>query len=194
MLENNIFDKFPVVIDMRYYKFEHKLWFTLILVVLIFSCKSDIEPDSSLEEAGQYERTKLTSKDVQTIDYTEYVLSNAADRATKDWQKFQELNLQIELLKKANLSFFKDDKAILLSFINDLKNEIPESLDRPSIVVRMIALETVLYKLEGTANLNDVKKEELLESIKAVLVAHTNLIFQINKTLEKEAQKIKRPL
>jgi hypothetical protein len=56
-----------------------------------------------------------------------------------------------------------------------------------------VALETTLFKFEGTANLNAVKKEILLKGIEEVLIAHTNLIFQINKMLEKEAQNIDRP-
>lgn len=162
-------------------------------MVSIWSCKSDVDTETTSTQMTQAESYKLTAKDIETIQYTEYVMSDAAERATKDWAKFQELSLQIELLKKADLSFFKDDKAILQGFINDLKNTIPNNLNQSSIFVRVVALETVIYKLEGTANLHDVKKEDLLSSIEATLIAHTNLIFQINKTLEKEAQKIKKP-
>ncbi|NND52171.1 MAG: hypothetical protein HKN54_07185 [Flavobacteriaceae bacterium] len=91
------------------------------------------------------------------------------------------------------MSFFKDDKTILQSYITDLKNEIPEKLNENSIVVRLVALETSIYKLEGIAIVPDAKKEELLQSIKDVLVSHVNLIFQINKKLEKDAQNIVKP-
>ncbi len=136
---------------------------------------------------------KITSKEINQIKYTEYVLSDPAEERTKDWQKFQNLLDQIEILKKGEVAFFKDDKAILQSFITDLKNEIPESLKATSIMVRLTVLETTLFKFNEILNFQSVTKQTILENIKDVLVAYNNLILQINKKVEKESQKIAKP-
>ena len=145
-----------------------------------------------MEQPRQNDK-KVSAKDIAGINYTEYALSDTAENVTKDWLKFHELANQIELLKGGDLSFFKDDITLLNGFVNDMTSEIPEQLNEPSIIVRLVALKTTMYKLEGSANLERETKEALLRSIEDVLIAHTNLIFQINKKLEKDAQNITKP-
>ena len=157
------------------------------------SCKSDEKGDEEEHVEIPAESVKLTAKDVATIKFTEYALSDSGEETTKDWLKFQELFAQIELLKKADLSFFKDDKVILRGFLEDLKNEIPETLNESSIIVRLIAMETTIYKLEGLAIIPNAKTEDLINAVSDVLMAHNNLIFQINKKLEKDNQQIEKP-
>jgi len=139
------------------------------------------------------ESHKITSKDINQIKFTEYVLSDLAVQKTKDWLTFQNLQDHIEVLKKGDVSFIKDDKAILQSFITDLKNEIPESLNVTSIIVRLTVLETTLFKLNEILNFQNISKQSVLSNIEGVLIAYNNLILQINKKVEKESQKIVKP-
>ena len=175
--------------------FKHFLFFICICLqfILFLACQNESQSKTIEAETAEIASDKLTSKDIASLEYTDYALSDMAISTTQNWLAFIELNKQIEILKQADLSFFKDDKAILKSTINDLKNEIPEKLNETSIEVRLISLETNLYKLEGSAILNNSKKETLINDIKDVLLSHTNLIFQINRTLEKDAQKIQKP-
>ena len=166
------------------------------LTICLVSCKSeqsDLDETTNDEQEIENPSNVVTASDIAAIKYTDYGLSDTAENVTRDWLKFQELFEKIELLKKADLSFFTEDKAILRSFIDDLKNEVPEKLDEPSIIVRMIAMETAFYKLEGLAIIPNAKKEDLLDAIGEALMSHTNLIFQINKKLEKDNQRIEKP-
>jgi len=99
----------------------------------------------------------------------------------------------INNLNQANLSFFKNNNEIIIAFIDDLKATIPEIIDSPLIIVRLIALETKMFKLEGVVNLSNPKKKELLSVIKECLSAFSNLNLQINKKFEKESQNIQKP-
>ncbi|MBT8258178.1 MAG: hypothetical protein KJO49_06870 [Bacteroidia bacterium] len=166
----------------------------IMACLLLMGCPSE-EETSSTDETPLQEKSnkKVTAKDIAAIRYTDYALSDTAEEVTRDWLKFHELSKEIELLKEGDLSFFKDDITLLNGFLNDMIAEIPERLDEPSIAVRMIALKTTIFKLEGSANLERESKEALLNSIKDVLIAHTNLVFQINKKLEKDAQNITKP-
>lgn len=169
------------------------LLYICLHLTLFSACKKETQSKSTEDQAVEIKSDKLTIKDIDNIEYTDYALSDSAINITQNWPAFLELNKQIEILKQADLSFFKDDKAILKSTISDLKNEIPEQLNQTAIEVRLISLETNLYKLEGSAILDNSKKETLLNDIKDVLLSHTNLIFQINRKLEKDAQTIQKP-
>ena len=77
--------------------------------------------------------------------------------------------------------------------IKELKEEIPEKLNTPSIQARISVLETCFFKLEGIKDLKNIDKKTILSFIKEVLISHSNLILQINKKLEQESQKIEKP-
>ena len=164
-----------------------------LVLFIVLGCKNNKEQPEASFQSENSQASKITAKDIEGLKYTDFALSDLSEASTKDWLKFRELLSQIDILKKGDLSFFKDDKAILVSFITDLKNEIPEVVNTVSVVVRLSVLETVLFKLEGVSNLNNIHKEVLLNAIKEVLVAHSNLILQINKKFEKDSQNIINP-
>lgn len=167
--------------------------FISILLVLILSCNKIAQSNEKALQEVNPKEFKVSSNDINQIKFTEYVLSDLAEKYTIDWLKFQSLQEEINLLKKGDISFFSDDKTILKGFITDLKIEIPETLNIPSILVRLSVLETTIFKLESIANLNNVEKEFLINAIKEVLVANSNVILQVNKIFEKNSQKIEKP-
>ena len=164
-----------------------------IVLFVNLSCNRSNEVIEELPQNTSSKENKITIKDIEQIKYTEFALSDLSENYTRNWLKFQEFLSRIEILKKGDLLFFKDDKVILQGFITDLKNEIPEDLNTPSTLVRLTVLETTMFKLEGISNINNVKKEMVLNAIRDVLVAHSNLIFQINKKFEKDSQNIEKP-
>lgn len=166
----------------------------IFLSCLITSCNKDVKIEPSvITETENNDSTKITAKDIAKIKYTEYALSDLTQNKTANWQKFIELSDQIEILKTGDLSFFRDDKAILEGFLSGLFNEVPESLKASAVLVRLTVIKTVFLKLEGLASLSSAKKEDLLIAIKDVLISHSNLVFQINKKFEKESQNIEKP-
>lgn len=171
-----------------------KISCVLLVTFSLISCNNDQKNEAaSVDEIVQIDSTIITAKDISQINFTEYAFSDITQNKTSNWQKFNELSDKIELLKTGDLSFFKDDKAILEGFISDLKSEVPESLNTSAILVRLTVIETVFLKLEGLASLSTAKKEDVISAITDVLVSHSNLIFQINKKFEKESQKIEKP-
>lgn len=168
-----------------------KSFVVLFGFISIFSCK---EKNTELDtNTIIYEEIKITAKDIENIRFTDYALSNLSEVEIESWLTFQELNSQIEILKKGDLAYFNDENEILTTFIKELNEEIPSDLDTPSIKARLSVLETCFYKLEGINNLKNLDKETVLGYIKDVLVAHSNLILQINKKLEQDSQDIKKP-
>lgn len=179
---------------MTYMQNSIKILIPFLVIVFISSCNTQTTNDSIIiEQIETIDSSQITSRDITKLKYTDFALSNLTKSKTSNWQKFNELTDKIEILKTGDLSFFRDDKAILVGFLNDLKNEIPESLKTPAILVRLSVIETTFLKLEGLASLSSAKKEDLLIIIKDVLVSYTNLVFQLNKKFEKESQNIEKP-
>jgi hypothetical protein len=174
-------------------KIKNLILLSSLLLFLNSGCNNTTESsEKNLEEVSS-KKLKVNANDISQLKYTEFVLSNLSEKSIEDWLKFQELQEEIEILKKGDLSFFKDEKAILQSFFKDLKVEIPESLNTPSILVRLSVLETTVFKLEGISNITNIKSELLLNAIKDVLVANSNVTLQMNKKFEKDSQNIKKP-
>ena len=166
----------------------------MLFSITFISCNSSSSNETIIEnEQTIINETKISAKEIESIKYTEYALSDIATRVTQNWSKFDELETQIELLKKADLSFFDDENALLSTFFTDLKNEIPRELAQHTIQVRITVLETSCFKLEGINNLQKVNKDTKLKYIEDVLVSYSNLILQINKKLERDSQKIEKP-
>lgn len=179
---------------MTYIQNSIKISILFLVILFISGCNTQTTNDSNIfKEIETIDSSQITSRDITKLKYTDFALSNLTKSKTSNWQKFNELTDKIEILKTGDLSFFKDDKAILVGFLNDLKNEIPESLKTTAILVRLSVIETTFLKLEGLASLSSAKKEDLLIIIKDVLVSYSNLIFQMNKKFEKESQNIEKP-
>jgi len=165
---------------------------TIFFIAL--GCNSKSKLGEQANEIIDLKENQITSKDIEQLKYVEFVLSNLSEKAISNWLKFQEFNGHMEILKKGDLSFFKDEKAILQTFFIDFATEIPESINTPSILVRLSVLESTVLKLEGISKFNNVKKEIVLAAIREVLIAHSNLILQINKKFELDSQNVKKPV
>ncbi len=169
-------------------------YFALLLTVFfVLGCNSKTEQTTNEVSDQEKDSQRITVKDIDNLKYSDYVLSPEAKEAVLNWQRYQELTMQIDYLKQADLSFFGGKNDILTTFLNDLKNDIPQSLATPAIKERLIALETKLLKLHSTLKLSNAKKSEILSNIKELLVATSNLNLQMNKKFELESQVIEDP-
>lgn len=165
----------------------------ILCFALTFSCKENKTETNPEVDKTVIEDVKITPQDIETIKYTEYALSDLSQKSVENWLKFTELQSQINVLKNGDLSFFNDENELLSTFLKELIEQIPEDLKVPSIQARLTAFETSAYKLEGIHNLRIQDKTVILDYIKEVLVAHSNLILQINKKHELESQNIEKP-
>tara|TARA_R100001377_G_scaffold29797_1_gene16226 strand:+ start:59 stop:571 length:513 start_codon:yes stop_codon:yes gene_type:complete len=164
----------------------------LILVLCLVSCQEtktetdQVQTDNLLSEL-------VTKEDIIALKFTDFIADANVEKIISGWAKYRELNTIILDVKSGNLSFFKSNEEIVAALNKDLKTTIPEAINSPLILSRVIAVETKIYKLEGVVNLTTPTKESLLESVKELLVAFSNLNLQMNKKVEKESQKIVKP-
>lgn len=162
-------------------------FFAFSIATLLLLCCSDKKLATKDVEIKKSEQTtKLTTKAIENLDYTDYALSPESEMAIANWEKYQELAIQIGYLKKADLSFFNGDKEELRKFIIQFKASTPKELLTNAIVSRTLILETTLFILNEDLNLSTKDDSAKLLSIKEVLIAFSNLNYQINKKLERD--------
>jgi len=159
----------------------------IALFIMSIGCKNEV--NQKTEEAAEVsvEKNNITPEDIESFRFDDYALSNDAYVALENWQKYQELNEQINFVKEADFSFFMGEKNVLKTFLNDFKVEMPDVIKTTPILSRVTVLETMVLKLNSTLKLDNVDKATKLKTINELLVAMSNLNLQINKKFELDA-------
>ncbi len=172
-----------------------RVFIILIGFLTFFTCKKDtskLNENIKTDTAQEISIVRITKKEVEDINYIEYGLSSTSKKRVSNWASYGELESQILSIKNGDLSYFKGDEKIIGALLKDLKATIPKNIFSESIMSRITAIETKLYKLKSAVKINQTPKNELLQSIKEFFVAFSNLNLQMNKKFEKEAQDISK--
>ena len=157
----------------------------LLLVVLLNSCNNSIKIPEKFSKNNTNENSiNISSK----IDPQK--LSLEAQKITQKWSSLPELQSIINALKSKNYSSFMETDNYLKEFITELKKTLPKKLNSPPITSRIVVLETNILELESILSKTkfETKKKAILTN--RSIESYYNLIYQINKTIEKKLQKI----
>jgi len=168
--------------------------FTIIFFATVLGCQDDKAPDTLAETEEQIAARTISEADISEIDYIEFGLSQDSQEATADWQKYNELQEQIEFLKKGDFSFFKGETELVKTFTKEFRSEMPENIKTREISARITALDTKIQKLNSILRLNSSTKQEKLSGIGELLIAFRNFKLQINKKFEFEKNNVLRPV
>ncbi|MGV6831255.1 MAG: hypothetical protein ACWA5P_06800 [bacterium] len=178
---------------MTIYKRIIHLFVLLVIIASLTNCANQANSDDTASNVQQKSEQQITSKNIDNLDFTDYALSDESLRKIASWNQYNELNGYIEALKKANFDFFKEEKSILKTLLDDSVTNLPEQINTKAVTARIIAFQTSCYRLHGELEGSGQSKEATLNAIREVLIAFANLNFQINKKFEKEGQNIQKP-
>ena len=157
-----------------------------IFCFMLVGCGDD-KSTAEIESTDSTEQEiKITAKAIENFKYTDYALSAESEEALSNWDKYQELAIQLSYLKKADLSFFNGDKEVLKKFIGEFISTTPQQFLTNPIMSRTAIIETTLLKLNENLTLDNIEGRDKLLSVKEVLIAFSNLNYQINKKLERD--------
>lgn len=160
------------------------------LFFLVFSCKGTQDSNGDNIET---ESQEITAKDIEQIDFIEFLLDVKTEEYTIDWAEYNQLQELVDNLKTGDLSLFFDNREANNTMLTEFEQNIPEPLNSASITARISAFKTQFLKLESLSNLTTTSKQELLVSIKDFFVAFSNLNLQLNKKVEFDSQDIIKP-
>ena len=165
----------------------------LVLFICIFcSCKekSKVQPDN----IENYQDSIVVSKDeIQKINFTEFVLDSDSKKFIAGWWKYQEMDDKINMLKNADVSYFKSDKSIVETLIKEFKKTGHLDINEEVIQSRILVVETMYLKLFNVINMPTSTKEEIKTAITDLLESFSNLTYQINKKFERDSQNTEKP-
>ena len=165
-----------------------KIFSFFSLFFIFISCKKTI-PNATKEQPIEI----VTENSISKLKYVEYALSLENRKVVEDWSVYNELEGIINNIKKGDLSFFHNNNDAVKLLIKNLKENKPKQIKTAAISSRILVLETKLLKLESLSNLSTTSEDTLLNTIKEVLVAFTNINFQMNKKTEFDNQTITKP-
>ena len=93
------------------------LYVLSIFCFILIGCDDNKSNNEELETKTSNQKPIITVKAIENFDYKDYALSEESEEALENWEKYQELSIQINYLKKADLSFVNGDKELLEKFI-----------------------------------------------------------------------------
>lgn len=163
-----------------------------LIIVFVLGCKEQVE-NEVIATQEEPQEIRILQKDVDTIQYQEYALDEAALKEAADWKGFQELASSVEYLKKADLTFFKGDLETVKEALKKCEFNVSKPFYTESIMARLVVVETKFLILQNSLTLDNITKEEQLQGIKEVFIAWNNLIYVINKKFEFESTNVERP-
>jgi len=165
---------------------------SLSVLILFSACKKTKDTNAEDQKAGVNSQV-ITELEVSKLKYTEYALDAKAETIIQDWAEYTQIAEVIANIKLGDLTFFNDNEKAIEVLLQELKQNIPASIESPSIMARIQVLETKILKLESLTHLSTTSKEELLLTIKEFFVSFSTLSYQINKKVEFDNRSIEKP-
>jgi len=157
----------------------------LLLIILLQGCNNSINiTDRSSENNTLKNSINISAK------INPQSLSFEAQNITQKWSSLPELQSIINGLKSENYTAFMETDNYLKEFITELKKTLPKKLNTPSISSRIVVLETNILELESVLSKTQFETKKKVIITNKSIESYYNLIYQINKTIEKELQKI----
>lgn len=169
-----------------------KFLFFLVCFLVFANCKEE-EPEAMDNELESAQNQNISKNEIENLEFADYGLSSESTQAVEDWLKYIELNENISRLKNGDLSFIEGDQQLLITFLSDLRNTLPKSVNTLAIKSRLLVLETKILNAHNLLKLRNIPRERKLEGIKEVLIAMSNFNDQMNKKFEIESNNISRP-
>ena len=157
----------------------------LLLIILLHSCNNSVKINDEFSKNNSIENSINISYKINPQQ-----LSLEAKKITQKWSSLPELKSIINGLKSENYSAFLETDNYLKEFIIELKKTLPKKLILPPITSRIVVLETNFLELESILSKNQLETKRKVIVTDKSIESYYNLIYQINKTIEKELQKI----
>ena len=170
----------------------YTIFYSLLILNLLFWVQSCKETPSTTPSQPQINVAPITSEEVPE---QEPPISNSSVRKEfSEWNSYHTLDTAIKNLENGDSIFFKTPIQEINQLFLDIKNSIPSSLKTNGILARVKVTETLTRKLHELYNVENTDLKESNQTKIDLIESHNNLIFQINKTREKEAQQILKPI
>ena len=159
------------------------LFFSSICLLFIVSC-IDSQQTATQTKIDQVTDSKLFGQaDAMLPDFSE-----SSENYISQWPVFDDLITEVLAINQASLTTIQQRSNLLVSRMDSLTKNIPDTLNTQPIYSRVIITKTRAAIVKQVANKGRLDTLEMQKAIMQMNLATANLIIQINEKFEKDTQ------
>jgi hypothetical protein len=159
------------------------LFFSSICLLFVVSC-IDSQQTATQTKTDQVTHSKLFGQaDAMLPDFSE-----SSENYISQWPVFDDLITEVLAINQASLTTIQQRSNLLVSRMDSLTKNIPDTLNTQPIYSRVIITKTRAAIVKQVANKGRLDTLEIQKAIKQMNLATANLIIQINEKFEKDTQ------
>jgi len=159
------------------------LFFSSICLLFVVSC-IDSQQTATQTKTDQVTHSKLFGQaDAMLPDFSE-----SSENYISQWPVFDDLITEVLAINQASLTTIQQRSNLLVSRMDSLTKNIPDTLNTQPIYSRVIITKTRAAIVKQVANKGRLDTLEIQKAIKQMNLATANLIIQINEKFKKDTQ------
>ena len=159
------------------------LFFSSICLLFVVSC-IDNQRAATQNKIDQVADSKLFGQaDAMLPDF-----SDSSENYISQWPVFDDLITEVLAINQASLTTIQQRSNLLVSRMDSLTKNIPDTLNTRPIYSRVIITKTRAAIVKQVANKGKLDTLEMQKAIMQMNLATANLIIQINEKFEKDTQ------
>ena len=159
------------------------LFFSSICLLFVVSC-IDSQQTATQTKTDQVTDSKLFGQaDAMLPDFSE-----SSENYISQWPVFYDLITEVLAINQASLTTIQQRSNLLVSRMDSLTKNIPDTLNTQPIYSRVIITKTRAAIVKQVANKGRLDTLEIQKAIKQMNLATANLIIQINEKFKKDTQ------
>jgi len=160
------------------------LFFSSICLLFVLLSCIDNQPVASSLQIDQVDDTKLFGQaDTMLPDFSE-----SSENYISKWPVFEDLITEVLAINQASLKTIQQRSNLLVSRLDSLTKNIPDTLYTQPIYARVIITKTRAAIVKQLANKDRLDTLAMQKAIVEMNLATANLIIQINEKFEKDTQ------
>ena len=159
------------------------LFFSSICLLFVVSC-IDSQQTATQTKIDQVTDSKLFGQaDAMLPDFSE-----SSENYISQWPVFDDLITEVLAINQASLTTIQQRSNLLVSRMDSLTKNIPDTLNTQPIYSRVIITKTRAAIIKQVANKGRLDTLQMQKAIMQMNLATANLIIQINEKFEKDTQ------
>jgi len=159
------------------------LFFSSICLLFVVSC-IDSQQAATQTKIDQVADSKLFGQaDAMLPDFSE-----SSENYISQWPVFDDLITEVLAINQASLTTIQQRSNLLVSRMDSLTKNIPDTLNTQPIYSRVIITKTRAAIVKQVASKGRLDTLEMQKAIMQMNLATANLIIQINEKFEKDTQ------
>ena len=169
-------------------KFISVFIFTVLLIIIsFFSCKNPSE-----ESKTPLAQQEITASLFGNSNFVFPELTAEANIEVSHWGAYEDFEVEMKLINGNNIEELQIKTIRLVSNIDSLTKNPPDTLNTRAISSRLIVVKTRSLLLEQVLNNSRIDSIQLQNYINELNISVKNLMLQINEKFQKDAIDLQR--